>query len=138
NAGEIDLGEFSVIRKLGDAVVDGAFARIGEGFFLKALDELHHVVDVVGGANPVLGCFDAEGFAILEESLQEFLGVVANVFSRGGGVGDDAIVHVGQVHDVDQLESSKLEEAAKHVLEHEGAVVADVRVIVDGGAASVD
>ena len=36
------------------------------------------------------------------------------------------------------LQSSKLEEAAKHVLEHEGAVVADVRVIVDGGAASVD
>src|SRR2546429_427024 len=67
NAGEIDFGEFSIVWKLGDAIVDRTFARIGEGFLLKPLDELNHVVDVVGGTNPVFGSFDAERFAIVEE-----------------------------------------------------------------------
>src|SRR5215472_5914641 len=100
NAGEIDFGEFSVVRKPGDAIVDRTFARIRESFLLKPLDELNHVLDVVGGANPVFGGFDAERFAIVEESLRKFFGVVANVFSCRGGVGDNAVVHVREIDDV--------------------------------------
>jgi hypothetical protein len=137
DAGQVDLGKFAVVRKLGDAVVDRAFARIRERFLLQPLDELNHVLDVVGGADPVFGRFDAEDAAIVEKGLHEFLGVVANGQARGGGVGDDAVVHVGQVHDVMHFEAAELEEAAQDVLKNESAVVADVGVVVDGGAAGV-
>ena len=92
---------------------------------------------MIGGANPVLGGFDAERFAVVEEGLHKFFGVLADIFSGGSGVGDDAVVHVGQVHDVLQLESSQLEEAPENVLEDKRAVVADVRIVVDRRAAGV-
>src|SRR6267154_2289550 len=75
NAAEINPGELAVIRKLGDAIVDGAFARVGVRLLLQALDELDHGVDVVRGANPVFGSFNAERLAVGEESLHEFFGV---------------------------------------------------------------
>src|SRR2546427_8035763 len=40
NARQIDLRQLAVIGKFGDAVVDRAFARIGESLLLEALDEL--------------------------------------------------------------------------------------------------
>ena len=92
---------------------------------------------MVGGANPVFGGFDTERLAIFEKGLREFLGIVADRFSCGGGVGDDAIVHVGQVHDVIQFESAEFQEAPENILEDKGAIVADVRVVVDRRAASV-
>jgi hypothetical protein len=137
NAGQVDLGKFAVVGKFRDAVVDRAFARIGECFLLQPLDELDHVVDMVGGSDPVFRRFDAEDAAIVEKGLHEFLGVVANGQARGGGVGDDAVVDVGEVHDVMHFEAAELEEAAENVLKDEGAVIADVRVVVDRGAASV-
>lgn len=80
---------------------------------------------------------DAEGFAIFEEGLHEFFGVIADADVLGGGVGDDAVIDVGEVHYVREAVAAEFEEAAENVLEDEGAVVADVGVIVDGGPASV-
>src|SRR5712671_6112792 len=137
DAGDIDFGKLAVIRKFSDAVVDGAFAGVGVGFFLEALDKLDHGIDVVRGADPVLGGLDAESFAIVEEGLDKFFGVVADADVLGGGVGDDAIVYVGEIHYVGQAVAAEFQEAAENVLENEGAVVADVGVVVDGGAAGV-
>ena len=80
---------------------------------------------------------DAECFAIVEEGLGEFFGVVADADALGGGVGDDAVVDIGEVHDVGEAEAAEFEKAAEDVLEDEGAEVADVGVVVDGGAAGV-
>jgi hypothetical protein len=137
DAGDVDLGELAVVGKFSDAVVDGAFAGVGVGFFLEALDELDHGVDVVRGADPVLGGFDAEGFAIVEEGLGEFFGVVADADAFGGGVGNDAVVDVGEIHDVGEAEAAEFQETAEDVLEDEGAVVADVGIVIDRGAAGV-
>ena len=82
NPGHIDLRQFAVVWKFRDAVVDRSFARIGVRLLLQPLDQLDHVVDVVGGANPVLGGFDAQRFAIVEKSLHIFLRVVANARRR--------------------------------------------------------
>ena len=75
--------------------------------------------------------------AIGEESLDVFFRVLANADAGGGRIGDDAVVHVGQIHDVGQLEAAQLQEAAQNILEDEGAEIADVRVVVDRGAAGV-
>src|SRR5437667_12760719 len=70
NAGEIDFGEFSIVWKLGDAIVDRTFARIGEGFLLKPLDELNHVVDLVVGPDSVCVCLCAELVVLDYKSLR--------------------------------------------------------------------
>jgi len=44
---------------------------------------------------------------------------------------NDAVVHVRQVHHVVQLESAQLQEAPQDILKHEGAVIPDMRVVVD-------
>ena len=85
----------------------------------------------------MLGGFDAESFAIVEEGLDEFLGVITDADVLGGGVGDDAVVDVGEIHHVSESVAAEFEEAAEDVLEDEGAVIADVGEIVDGGAAGV-
>ena len=85
----------------------------------------------------MLGGFDAESFAIVEEGLDEFFGVIADAEVLGGCVSDDAVVYVGEIHYVSQAVAAKFQEAAQNVLENEGAVIADVGEVVDGGAAGV-
>ena len=86
-------------------------------------------------------CSGVSMLSVLQSSKKacdEFLGVLADADAGRGGVGDDAVVHVGEVHDVVELEAAEFQEAAQDVLEHEGAVVADVREVVDRGTAGVD
>ena len=104
---------------------------------LQPLNQLHHVVDVVGRPDPVFGRFDAQRPAIVEKRLHEFLCVIADALSRGGRIGDDAIVHVRQVHHMVQLESAKLQEATQNILKDERPIVADVRVVVDRRPAGI-
>jgi hypothetical protein len=75
---------------------------------------------------------------IFEESLNVFFGVLADGDAGGGGVLDDAIVHVGKVHDLEDAKAAEEEEAAKDVLEDEGTKIADMSIVVDRGAATVD
>src|ERR1700746_2176288 len=55
----------------------------------------------------------------------------------GGGVADDLVVDVGDVHDVVERDALLAKDAAEDVDVEEGAEVADVAVVVDGGAAAV-
>ena len=54
-----------------------------------------------------------------------------------GGVADDLVVHVGNVHDVAHLEPALPQKAAQNVHRDEGPEVADVAVVVDRGPAGV-
>ena len=68
-----------------------------------------------------------------------YLSVYSRMLDAGrGGLGDDAVVHVGEVHHLDDLEAARAQEAAQDVLEDEGAEIADVGEVVDRGTAGVD
>ena len=54
------------------------------------------------------------------------------------GFGDDAIVHVREVHHLGDAETARSQEAPKDVLEDEGAKIADVREVIHRGTAGVD
>ena len=73
--------------------------------------------------------------------FEKRVGVLLGVFLHGdavaGGVADDLVLDVGDVHDVLELVAALLEEAAQHVNRDEGAEVADVSVVVNRWAASV-
>ena len=75
---------------------------------------------------------------VLEEGLNIFFGVFADAHACGGGVLDDAVVHVGNVHDLQHAIALGMQEAPQDVLKNEGAEIADVREGVDRRAAGVD
>src|ERR1700733_7850489 len=138
HSAQINLGELAVIRKFSDAVVDGTFTGIGEAFFLQAGNQRDHVFDVVGGAHGFLGLLQMQRVHIFEEGLHVFFGVFADRDARGRGVLDDAIVHVGKVHDLQDAQAAGEQEAAQYVLEDENTKIADMGIVVDWGAAAVD
>ena len=137
DAGHVNFREFAVIGKFRDAEVDGTFAGVGEAFFLELFDEVNHGVNVVGGADDFLGHFEGEGAHVVEKGLDIFFCVLADGDAFDGGILDDAVVHVGEIHDVEETIAAGAQVAAEDVLEDEGAEVADVREVVDGGAAGV-
>ena len=51
---------------------------------------------------------------------------------------DRLVVHVGEIHDVEDVVPARLEPAAQEVLEQERPEVSDVGVVVDGGAAGIE
>jgi len=85
----------------------------------------------------VFGSFDAQSLAVGKKGLHVLFRVVANGNASSGRVGDDAVIHIGEVHDVIQLETAPLQETAKNILKNKGAEIADVRIVVSGGAARV-
>ena len=54
--------------------------------------------DMVGGADGFFGLLQVQGVHVLQESFDVFFGVLADGNAGSGGVLDDAIVHVGEVH----------------------------------------
>src|SRR3989442_13027558 len=51
---------------------------------------------------------------------------------------DRAVVHIGEVHDLEHVVTGVLEPAPQEILEEKRAEVADVRVVPDGGTAGVE
>ncbi len=138
DAFEVFLGELAVVGIASDAEVPGAvFGLVGDVFGGELLDERDHLGNVLGGVGDDLGALDGEGVHVFEEGVFVDAGVVADGGVGGEGVADDLVVDVGDVHDVLGGDALLVEEAAEDVDVEKGAEVADVAVVVDGGAAAV-
>ena len=96
------------------------------------------------------GCAEIFGSEVVGEKLGpcssgDHGGVVSGQSHRrkgdgdagGCGVADNLVVDVGDVHDVVERDALLTEDAAEDIDVEEGAEVADVAVVVDGGAAAV-
>ncbi len=133
------LGELAVAGEAGDAEVPTAvLGLVGDVLGGETFDEGDHAGDVFGGAGDVFGALDVEGVHVFEEGALVLGGVLGDGLAGGGGVADDLVVDVGDVHDVVQGEAVEAGGAAQQVDVEEGAEVADVAVVVDGGAAAVE
>ena len=138
-AGEVFLRELAVLGIAADAEVPGAvLGAIGEAALLELLDERDHLRDVLGGVRHDDRIEAAERAQVFEEGLLVARRVVGDGDALRGGVADDLVVDVGDVHDVLDGDALLLEEAAQQIDMQEGAEVADVAVVVDGGAAGVE
>lgn len=133
-----DAGEPAVGRKAGDPEVDPPLAPVGDPLRLKALDQAHHLLDVQGGPRVVVGPADAEGVDVGEEALDPGGGLLRQPLVVLGGVVDQPVVHVGQVHDVGDPREAALEPSAQDILKEEGAEVPDVGTVPDRRAAGVE
>jgi hypothetical protein len=92
---------------------------------------------VVGCAHDSFGRLEAERFYVLEEGLDVFFGILANFYSGSGGVLDDAIVHVREIHDVVKFVSAYAQESPKNILEDKRPKISNVREVVDGRPAGI-
>ena len=138
DAVEVLAGELAVLGEAEDAEVPAAvFGLVGDVFGGEFFDEVDHLGNAAGGVGDVLGALDAEGVEVFEEGALELGGVLGDGDAGGGGVADDLVVDVGDVHDVLDGHALLADDAAEHVDVEEGAEVADVAVVVDGGAAAV-
>ena len=138
DAFEILFRELAVIGKTRDAEVPAAvLGLVGDVLRGEILDERDHLGDVVGGVGYDFGSFDVERGHVLEEGVFEALGVDADGLVGERGVADDLVIHIGDVHDVADVEAELAQGAAEEIDVEEGAEVADVAEVVDGGAAGV-
>ena len=105
--------------------------------FGEALDQLHHIVNMFRGAGDVIGRLEVQCPPVVEVRLDIFVGVVADAGAGSGGLLDDAVVHVGKVHHLDDAKSLRVKIPPENVLENKGAEVTNVGVVVDRGSAGV-
>ena len=139
DAFEVFLGELAVLGETRDAEVPGAvFGLVGDVFGGELLDERDHLRDVLGGVGDVLRALDAEGVEVFEEGAL----VTCAVYSPMGRPAAAALRMILSSTSVMFMTWSNgdallADEAAQDVDVEEGAEVADVAVVVDGGAAAV-
>ena len=138
DAVEVFVGELTIFWEAGDAEVPRTvFGLVRNVFGGELFDEADHIGNAGRGVGDVLWTFDREGVEVFKEGALKLLGVLGDGKASGGGVADDLVVDVGDVHDVLDGYALLANDAAEHVDVEEGAEVADVAVVVDGGAATV-
>jgi len=79
-----------------------------------------------------------QGAHVFEEGLDVFFGVLADAYSGGRRVLNNAVVDVGEVHHLHYAEALGVKEPAQDVLKREGAKVSYMGKIIDRRAAGVD
>ena len=138
NAAQVLLAQLAVFGERCEPEIPRAvFSLVGCAGFGEFLDQSDHARDVFGGAGDDLGALDAKGVEVFKKSLFEAGGVIVDGNAGGGGVADDFVVNVGNVHDVADGDAEQLEGAAQDVNLEERAEVADVAVVVDRRAAGI-
>ena len=76
HTGDVDLGEFAVLREIGDAKIDGAFAGIGETFFLPAGGWFCTISGMCSVARATFSGLSRRRLArVFKESLNEAVGI---------------------------------------------------------------
>ena len=116
-----------------DVAVDGVGVFAGE----EPLDEVDHARDHRGGHRAHRGILDTERTHSRDERRRVLLGDLRGTAAFFVGAVDDLVVDVGDVLDEADVVPFVLEVAPDHVEREERARVADVDVVVDGGAAHV-
>ena len=136
---ETAAAELAVMRELLDAVVDIAVVdHIGVALRDELLDHRDDLRHRLTDARVDIGMADVQRIHRLEIGLDVAVGDVLPRHAFLVGRIDDLVVDIREVLDVVDLVALLGEVAADDVPGHEGACIADVRVVVRRDAAAVD
>ena len=135
---QILAAEAAIVFKGLDAVVHIAVAFIGQTLIHQLLDHSDDLGHMLGGAGMHRGGTNAQRLGIHE--------VFTNVLFRNGGHGgvflvgaaDHLVVDVGEVLHKSDFVALVLKVAAQHIEHDERTGVADVEIVIHGGAAGID
>ena len=104
----------------------------------QALVDLNHFGDVLGGARLDVGGEAAEGCHVLVIPGGGAGGDLFDGLAECRGAGVDLVLDVGDVADIGNPRVKPAEQANQHVVDHDGAGVANMRAVVDRGAADIE
>lgn len=135
---KVAAGEDAVVvvrthREVHVAVV----GHVGVALLDEGLDHLLHGLDLVRGARADVGIEDAKAMHLLDEGVGELLCHIGGGTALLIGTVDDLVVHVGEVLGKGDLVALVHEVAADHVKREERARVANVNLVIDGGATDI-
>ena len=114
------------------------FGNVGVAALDEVLHDVQNLLDVLGGAGLDGGLFAVQTGGILEVLGLEALGDFLHGSPLFLALLDELVVDVGDVGDIDDLVAAVLKVTAQGIEDDERAGVADVDIVVDGGAADVD
>src|SRR5262249_27781659 len=126
---EIFFGQLAVLRKFRDTeIVRAILSAVRDSFLYKIRDEVGHLRNVLGGANDNR-LLDSDHRSVFQEGFLVLCSVLLDRHAFAGGIADDLVVYVGDVHDVTDCVSALAEETAKEIDRDKCAEVADVAVV---------
>ncbi len=135
----IDALQPSVLGKAGDGEIHSSVVRrIGVPTIDQPLYEIDHRANVVGRPRVALCGADAERARVCEKGLAKRRGLLGDGYSGLDRGLDDLVVNVREVHDEAHFVATPIQVPVHEVEEQKRPEIADVRVVVDRGAATVD
>ena len=137
DAAGVQAGELAVLGPAADAKVRRTGVAIGVARALDASDEPEHLGNVLGGRRNPLGSLQAKRAAVLEERVYVPPGVLPDRDALARCRRDDLVLHVRDVHHVQEVPAGLPQMPPEDVLEGKRAQVADMDVVVDGRPAGV-
>ena len=134
---DVAAGELAVPGVAAHREVDVALRLVGVALLDEGLDQADHGADLLGGLGAHGRVLDAGAAHVLDEGVGVLRGHLGGAAALLVGLLDDLVVDVGDVLDEGHLVAAPLEVAADDIEGDEGARVADVDAVVDGGTAHV-
>ena len=136
---QLEVAQLAVFRVALDAEVDiPVLGNVGVAGIDQVLDDVQDLLDV-------LRCTGLDGglFAVQTGGILEVLGLKAlGHFLHGGALLlallDELVINIGDVGDIDNLVAAVFQIAAQGIEHDQRAGIADVDIVVNGGAADID
>ena len=136
---QLQVAQFAVLGVALDAEIDIAvLGNVSVAGVDQVLDDIEDLLDVLGGAG-----LDGRLFAVEAGGVLEVLGLKAlGHFFHGSALFlalfDELVVDIRNVGNVENLVAPVLQVAAQGVKHDQRAGIADVDIVVNGGAADID
>ena len=134
----VAVAELAVVRVLAHVEVDVAVGAIGEALVDQPLGEVDDLVDVLGAAGEVVDRVDAQGLDVPHVVGGHLGGQVGHGHVAGVGLGDQLVVHVGDVDHQGHFVAAVDQVAFDGVEDDRPDHVADVAGLIDGRPAEID
>ena len=134
---QVDLRKFSVFWKGFDPVIDRAVRFISMIALLEFCDQLNHLRNVLRRTRGDLWPFTAERVKVFPKGVNVLLSIVVDGHAALLRFRHDAVVDIGEVHDVRHAQALELQIPANNISGDCRAKISDVAVIPNRGAAIV-
>ncbi len=130
--------ELAIGREGRDSVVDRVAGTVGMAALVQRLDQLGHLIDIVGRPGVVLGPLDPQSVEVFEECLDIPVCELPQGQPDLVGTSNRLVVDVGQVHHLGHAPAEELECPSEDVLEEKGPQIPDVGKVINRGTAGIE
>ena len=130
-------GKFAVGFEFADFEVDVAVDFVGEAVVDDLLYHGDDIVHMFGDPRMNRSFLHAETAGVLKVGFDVFVGQIFGIHAFFVGAVDDLIVHIGEVLDISHIIAAVGKVAAHHIKGHDGTGVAQMDIVIGGGAADI-